>query len=1086
MRFINDIETVARYESKLLVRSWFFRLFTLLIFFVFMVWDNVLTWTSEGGGWSMRAIPSNIPLFHLIVLNVGQAIIAIFLSSDFLKRDRKLDTSEVFYVRPLSNAAYVAGKIWGNLRVFFLLNLATMAVSILFTLLNGLPVDGTDYLIYFLLIPLPALVYITGLSALVMLALRNQALTFLLLLGYIWLTLFPLGETMGGLFDYMAIDLPTVRSTITGFAHVDVLLMQRSIYFFAGLGCISLVIPLFGRLPNTSRSRYVWTALAIVLWAFSGTAVYRFIDRAEEERLFRAAWKAHVSVSALRIDRCDIRFEQSPRSFAAEVQLQAVALAPDSIYCLCLNPGLSVEAVRSAGQAVAFTRDGQMIRIHLGRLVSEGDTLALSVAYGGRANEAFCYLDVPEAEMAEANRISPFNAGKQYLFQTPSYLLLTPESYWYPRSTISSFGRFTLQARLLPGLTAISQGEGTLGQDGTWHFAPEYPLKALSLIAGNYRRTSVATDSVTYNLWTIEGNPLASAFAPIVDTIPSLIRNFREDVERSFRLSYPFRRFSAVETPASFSSYPRAASPAQEMMQPEMLFFPERGWHPEDFDVDRNVKRKIERAQSNGQRLSETEALVSVFNDLLRILARREEDYDYRSSGRGTVDVVAKANPYFIYPQFYNFRYQVFSPSLPAADHLTGQYLQAPDDDLSSGDREREAGGISRQEKASLLMQQYSFRDLLSDAAHRDLISPLITLRASRLFAPAEAAAGEKAFRDTLHALLARNVFHNLRFEDLLDTLSLLSGADLRAGLHEWESPAALPLYRIHPPEVVRHIHRGQETFVMSLVLSNDSDNDGFVRVSIQDDRRATPDANPARSIALPARQGKCIVSLRDHAPRTVTIHTGLSGNLPNVVRYDISDIKQQRTAPTEREGDYPLPTLPAEAPSEVIVDNEDVALFELSAPSLSGLLPKWINRIEDSPFPYAGVTWRAPLQWTATTNAGYYGKYIRSAYVIRNGNGSQTATWKVPVPSPGHYDVYYYMSDVYRQNNPNRRAAEYHFRISYDGDTEDTYLNLSTADKGWTSIGAYYFSSDTIRIALTNDCDWRRISADAVRIVKR
>jgi ABC-type transport system involved in multi-copper enzyme maturation permease subunit len=1090
MRFINDIQTVSRYESKLLMRSWFFRLFTLLILFIFMVWDNVLTWTNESGGWHIRAIPSNIPLLHLIVLNVGQAIIAIFLSSDFLKRDRKLDTSEVFYVRPLSNATYVAGKIWGSLCVFFLLNLMVMAISVLFTLLNGVPVDVTVYLIYFLLIPVPTLVYITGLSALLMLLLRNQALTFLLLLGYIWLTLFTLGDTLGGLFDYMAIYIPTVRSTITGFADAEALLMQRAIYLCAGLGCISLVIPLFGRLPNTSHSRFLWTALSIVLWALCGTAVYRYVDRIGEQRAFRAACiatgKAYESVSQLRIDRCDIRFEQYPRSFAAEAQLQAIALAPDSIFCLCLNPGLTVGAIRSAGQPIAFTRDRQMIRMHFGRPVAEGDTLVLSIAYEGRPDEAFCYLDVPEAEMAEANRTPPFTPGKQYVFQTPSYLLFTPESYWYPRSPAGSFSRFTLHVRLLPGLTAISQGGGALGDDGVWRFAPEYPLQALSLIAGNYRQTSVTTDSITYSLWTIEDNPLVEAFAPIRDTIPSLIRNFREDVERSFRLTYPFRRFSVVETPASFSAYPRTASLAQETMQPEMVFFPERGWHPEDFDVERNMKRKIERAQRNGQSLSETEARISVFNDLLHILSRPMEDYDYLSSGRGAFDVVAKANPYFVYPQFYNFRYQVFSPDRPAADHLIGQYLQTPADDLSSGDREREVSGISRQEKANLLMQQYSFRELLSDAAHRDLISPLMVLRASRFFAPAEVEAGTSAFRDSLHAVLARNTFRNLLFEDLLDTLSRLSHTDLRTGLQEWESPTPLPLYRIHPPEVTRYLYRGQETFVMSLTLSNDSGSDGFVQVSIQDDRHSSPDGNPARRIALPARRGKRLVSLWEHAPRTVTVHTGLSGNLPNVVRYDISTIKQERGAPAEREGDYPLQALPSGVPGEVIVDNEDTALFELSEAPVSGLLPQWLNRMEDTRFPYAGVTWRVPLRWTATTHAGYYGQYIRSAYVIHNGNGSQTATWKVPVPSPGYYDVYYYMSDVYRQNNPNRRAAEYHFRVSYDGESEDTYLNLGTADEGWTPIGAYYFASDTIRILLTNECEWRRVSADAVRIVKR
>ncbi|EKC78537.1 xanthan lyase XalB, partial [human gut metagenome] len=63
------------------------------------------------------------------MLNTGQAVVAVFLSSEFLKRDKKLDTSEVFYVRPLSNAEYVVGKIWGNLRVFLFLNLLVLAIE---------------------------------------------------------------------------------------------------------------------------------------------------------------------------------------------------------------------------------------------------------------------------------------------------------------------------------------------------------------------------------------------------------------------------------------------------------------------------------------------------------------------------------------------------------------------------------------------------------------------------------------------------------------------------------------------------------------------------------------------------------------------------------------------------------------------------------------------------------------------------------------------------------------------------------------------------------------------------------------------
>ena len=127
MTFLSNIQSVAKYESKLLIRSWFFRVFTVLAIGITTLF-NFLLFVSEDtyGFWIAMSIPSNIPYLILLLLNTGQAVIAIFLASDFLKRDKKLDTSEVFYVRPLSNAEYVIGKIWGNLRVFLLLNLTAI------------------------------------------------------------------------------------------------------------------------------------------------------------------------------------------------------------------------------------------------------------------------------------------------------------------------------------------------------------------------------------------------------------------------------------------------------------------------------------------------------------------------------------------------------------------------------------------------------------------------------------------------------------------------------------------------------------------------------------------------------------------------------------------------------------------------------------------------------------------------------------------------------------------------------------------------------------------------------------------------
>ena len=101
---------------------------------------------------------------------------------------------------------------------------------------SGVAVDLPAYLVYFFLISIPTLIFIIGLSIFLMLLLKNQALTFILLLGYIGLTLFYIQDKFYYLFDYMVYNLPLFKSTIVGFSNLELILNHRAIYFFAGLG----------------------------------------------------------------------------------------------------------------------------------------------------------------------------------------------------------------------------------------------------------------------------------------------------------------------------------------------------------------------------------------------------------------------------------------------------------------------------------------------------------------------------------------------------------------------------------------------------------------------------------------------------------------------------------------------------------------------------------------------------------------------------------------------------------------------------------------------------------------------------------
>lgn len=1103
MTFLSNIQSVAKYESKLLIRSWFFRVFTVLAITIISFLNFGLFVSENGSMWIATSIPSNIPYLILLLLNTGQAVIAIFLASDFLKRDKKLDTSEVFYVRPLSNAEYVMGKIWGNLRVFLLLNIIIMVITAAFNLTLG-EVDWIAYVLYFLLISVPTLIFIIGLSIFLMLVLKNQALTFVLLLGYIGLTVFYIEDKFYYLFDYMAYSLPLVKSTIIGFSNWHVILNHRAIYLFAGLAFIFFTISLFRRLPNSSRSNYPWLILSIATFLISILCGYWHIHSILYQGDIRATYtrinNQYVSSPKLFINQYDLLVEQHPNNFSSEVTMKGVALDSSAVFTFCLNPGLSVRSVHSGAQALQFKRERQIVLVDFGKVLAKGDSASVTFTYDGQIDNSFCYLDIPPEVLQASNKEFLFNIDKQYCFQTKNYLLLTPETYWYPRAGTSFsdensdwqqtyFSDYHLKVKPLPGLIPLSQGEGKSDEHGVYTFKGDFPSQTISLIIGDYQQKSIYSDSILCSIWHLkEHDYFTAALDSIHDTIPALIRNVKEQLARDYKLEYPFKRFSVIEVPIQFASYERAWSQAQETVQPEMMLFPEKGAVFYDLDIKRQVKNHIRWSKyGRGNEIGEKEAQIRTFNNFVWMFMRSEGNYSFSAGSRGKQNLSSKANPYFLFPQIYNFRYNIFSSEWPVANRAIELYLQKKSE---NGGWEREYNGISNNEKAILLLEKHTFKELLADIELRNLQNNIVGLEASRLFARSEMNIGVDAFRDSLYSMLKRNTFLNIKFENMLDTLSKISRTNLGLSLKEWEKPTSLPYYSIGDPEFTKIVNKGgEEYFVLKMMISNNSDHDGIIHMNIRQNgwwNRALEDPRARRKVEIPAHTSKEFVSVWEEEIRDVEINTMISGNLPNVIWQSVGKMKQDRNK-IVKDSVYVLPESSFELPGEIIVDNEDSTLFVLSAPPVMGLLPKWLDKVEETSFKYSGVPWwRPPLQWIATTNANYYGKYIRSAYVIKSGNGTQTAMWKVPVPEAGQYDLYYH---VFKDNElrwNNHLQGEYHFKVMYDDGVEDAYINLRKANEGWEQVGTYFFSADTIQVVLTDECKLRSVTADAVKIVKR
>lgn len=1107
MIFLHNILSVARFESKLLVRSWFFKVFAVIAILVAFGYSMGTLSDAGDAVWLLRGIPSTIPYGTLLLLNMAQAVIAIFLSSEFIKRDKQLDTSEVFYVRPLSNAEYVVGKTWGNLKVFFILNILVLAIALIFNATaSGSHVDWSSYAIYFLLITVPTLIYIMGLSFCVMLLLNNQALTFVIMLGYVGLTLFYIGDKVYYLFDYMAFGLPMFRSTVVGFSGMEAILIHRGIYLFAGLGFISLTIFLFKRLPHAPRMRYIWLVTALILLsgsAFLGyTHVNRFrvdTQRRQEMIALNNQYGAQPVLAAVSY-KMDVKQLTDGIQVLAEIKARAVDSSQFFVYCL--NPFLEVTSVTSSSDSVSFQRFEQILLLDFGRPVAGGEELTFTIAYKGSIDELLCFLDIPAKNIMAQNTNNMVNFAKKYAFVTPEYLLLTPESYWYPRAGTAFstehtgwqqpfFSKFDVTVSPLPGMVPIAQGQIDTLDGGAYRFRPETSLPSFSLSIGNYDILTTTVDSIRYSVYYFKGHDFfTKGLDSIKSEIPALINERRLALARDLQLTYPFRRVTLVEVPGQFTAYDRTWTQAWEWTQPEIILIPEMAYSMRNAEFVQSIKR---RRRWNSEQPSVQDQQRNALNDFLSTFQRKEGRNNRQSVGNQTT-IQTTRNPWYQFPQFYDFTFNIVSSRWPVANRLVAAYIQ----NASSGVNrfQRAVNGMSPDEEASVLLQEMPLSQLIADTTYRDKINGIVSLKAQQLFAQGELALGDEAFRSVFANIVKSKPFQNVRFENFLTELQDSTGVNILSGMDVWYGKNQVPRYLVGVPKYTRVRNWQTTQFEIVEQISNKSDVEGIVKVSLNYEG-GNLNAESYVVHLLPG-QTKELVMVSETNPRSLVIRTMVSQNLPGYIEHMFSQMEREQRKVREP-GQFTLePSSTRGSQGEIIVDNEDEALFEVSKPEISGLLQNWLQKADDKKQKYSGYSpWNAPIKWTLVTNSGYYGQFVRSAYIIRAGSGSQTATWKVPLIERGRYDVYYYAFTEGEQNRgqrggnqggQNRRGerGEYNLRIRQGKVLNEDVTIEFWSNSGWIKMGTYLLEADTAFVDLTNEAAGRMVAADAVRFVKR
>jgi len=636
MNLIN-IWNVATYESKTLFRSWFFRIFAILSLFILFGTNMGFFGGHSDAMWTFRAIAANMPYINVLFINVAQAVIAVFLASDFLKRDKKLDTTEVIYARPITNGEYVVGKTLGILVLFLALVLMALAMSLIFNLVRtDVPVIWKAYLYYPLLITLPTLVFILGLSFFMMIMFRSQAVTFLVLLGYIALTLAYFQDKLYGMLDYMAFNFPMVYSDFIGFADPQRILLHRFAYLMLGMGFIFATIRFLNRLPQTGRWNFLNLFFFVGFVAGGLWMGYRyydsFHDSAEKREHYLALNNRYADRNVVDVVSNRIEVEQEGKKLQISSSLTYRNLGRDHLDTLVfsLNPGFRIDSITGRQGPQEYLRLEQLILVVPEGGLNPGSRGRLEFHFQGVPDGSVAYLDIPREQVEALKRAAVATFDKEPGIIHPRFMLLTPELNWYPRAGVGfnmknfqpqelDFARFDLTVRPDSGLAAIAPGRvDTLA--GGFGFRPEHDLSALPLVIAPLERRSLFIEDVEYNLYLDPSHDYFSKyFSEIGDTIPALIKEEKDNYELDeLDLYYAFDRISLVEVPIQYHAYERPYIQTVETILPEMILMPEKGAGINTLDFERFKRAEERRDRERENKRSPREIQVDQFKRFLQ------------------------------------------------------------------------------------------------------------------------------------------------------------------------------------------------------------------------------------------------------------------------------------------------------------------------------------------------------------------------------------------------------------------------------------------------------------------------------------
>lgn len=1120
MNFYN-LKVIATYNSKLLLRSWLFRVFFLLTFcwiLLYQILFQANPFVSINNG--LITLSSFFPYMNAYLFVGLQVIPLVFLVGMFLTKERKLDSMDMVYYRPESNVEYVLGMAAGFAWVFIMMAIVSLFFGFLLHFFaSDSPVNVWIYLFYLITFIVPSLVFMLSLSFFIHTLIRHQALSILLLLIVVGCLIFYVGSVGQGIFDPFGYSLPNTFSSVTGHSDLTGYLLQRLCWLFVGFGFLGFTICLFKRLSNSPENQMCVTGLSIVCMIAGitvGSLVYSlYSQKVFARKVYTETFNKYNNVPKGSVVCHNISFEQRGDEMSGKsillIQNRTQETLPEII--LYLNPGLEVLSIKGEVN-LPFERDKQVIRVRQKLLPDE--EIALTIEYQGGIDEQVCYLSVPDNVLfsQEDNTYLQCRYGKRYLFLDQDFTFLTPECLWYPMTTppvnpaqpyeiFPDFTFYSLQVLNTEERRVIAQGNEEEIDNGV-HFTNLLPLPGISLCIGSYEKREIIVDSVQYELYLFKGHDdILRGLEVLSDSLPELIREMKKSIEYKMHYSYPYSRLKLIETPITLTSFFRQEKGTSEFIQPEMVFLPERGvgvWSDYSILMEQ-MKNQEKRMSSSGISFDNTSrvdrlrqaVLCGLPNLLMNTVIAKYNSWQgfiqrfnpsaIKNVARSTTST--RHNLYYASSMFYDYSLYFWSKDYPIINTVLLNMLQRHPQNLY-------------EEYAIDYLSSHSFEESFYDREIEPAVfNGLLQMKSKELIR--RLAIGnitEEQVFNFLNEYVAIRRFQNIDFDQFDETFGQKFGIRCRDVLSSWYTNKQLPEFLIKDFKVeavgldeekankMRQIislssfgniiGMHGESSKVRLTIFNNSDVDGVVSLQAQN-YTSSFGATLTRNYLIKARSGKEIVTHFDGG--LVSLNTNLSLNIPVLLNGDMG-IADDEIDDYERDLElfyfYPDKDM-------VTIDNEDVG-FRIVQSSPKKRLRDLFVKEQKSKYQNiraVSIMDGVKVQPGYIKNAYAYGLSKRTHAFMMQGGGA-SMEWTTQIEREGEYNIYAYMPPkimTIKMNKQNmvpavtsKNAGFKQYYTLINGSENREIIGECDGTHGWILLGRYRLFPGECKIVLTDE----------------